>query len=126
MAGSASLVLETAFVRIGVAVVAFAERNAFVSGSALRVGRVALLALYFLVKTGQGVTGLAVIELTFRVLPVNEVVALNAIWAETPFVKVFVARGAGLRDPEESPAEILHLDGSPLGGRNLIGRVAFI
>jgi len=51
---------------------------------------------------------------------------LNAIWAETAFVKVLVARRAGLRDPEEGLAEILHLDSSPLGGRNLIGRVAFI
>ena len=126
MAGGASLLLEAALVRVCVAVVAFTEGNTFIPGCALRVGRVALLALDFLVKAGQGVAGLVVVELTFGVLPVNEVVALNAIWAETAFVTVLVARGAGLRDPEEGLAEILHLDGGALSSGNLVGRVALV
>lgn len=126
MAGGASFVLEAALVRIGVAVVALTERKAFISRRALSVGRVALLAFHFLVKSGQRVTRFAVIEFPGSILPVDEVVALDAILAEAAFVKILVACSAGLRDPEESLAEILHLDGGALGRGNFVGRVALV
>src|SRR5579862_1518006 len=126
VAGGASLVLEAAFVRVSVAVVALAEGKTFIPRRALRVGRVALLAFHFLVKSGQGVARLVVIELARRILPIDEVVALDAIRAEPAFVEILVARRAGLRDPEKRLTEILHLDRGALGSGNLIGRVALI
>ena len=126
VAGGASLVLEAALVRVGVAVVALAEGQTFISRCALRVGRVALLALHFLVESGERVARFVVIELAGRIFPVDEVVALDAIWAEPAFVEIFVTGGAGLRDPKERLAEILHLDRGALGGGNFVGRVALI
>ena len=126
MAGGASLVLEAAFVRVSVAVVALAEGKTFIPRRALRVGRVALLAFHFLVKSGQWVARLVVIELARRIFPINEVVALDAIRAEPALVEILVARRAGLRDPEKRLTEILHLDRGALGSGNLIGRVALI
>ena len=126
VAGGARLVLEAALVRVGVAVVALAEGQTFISRCALRVGRVALLAFHFLVQSGERVACLVVIELARGIFPVDEVVALNAIRAEPAFVEILVTCGAGLRDPEERLAEILHLDRGAIGGRDLIGRVALV
>ena len=121
MARGARLVPETSLVRIGMAVVAFPERQTSVSGSAARIRSVALLALHLLVQTGQRITRFAVIKLSFCILPINEVMALEAILAESSFMEVFVTRSTGLRDPQEGLAEILHLDVRTLGGRNLFG-----
>ena len=121
VARGARLVPKAAFVRIGVAVVAFPERQTSVSGSAACIRSVALLALHLLVQAGQRITCLAVIKPSFRILPIDEVMALEAILAESSFVEVFVARSTSLRDPQESLAEILHLDVGTLGCRNLFG-----
>src|SRR5215469_8504419 len=126
MAGSASFILEAALVRIGMAVVALAEGETLIARFALGIGRMALLAFHFLVKSSEWIAGLVVIELAGSVFPVDEVVALNAIRAEAAFVKVLMARGAGLRDPEKGLAEILHLDSGALGRGNLVGRVALV
>jgi len=126
VAGGAGFVLEAALVRVGVAVVALAEGKTFISWRALCVGGVALLAFHFLVKAGQRVSRLVVIELAGRIFPVDEVVALDAIRAEPTFVEILVARGASLRDSEKRLTEILHLDRGAVGGGNLIGRVALI
>ena len=97
----AALVLETSLVRIGVAIVAFAKRKSLVTGSAARIRRVALLAFHLLVQASQRVSGLVVIELSGSVLPIHKIVTLEAIGSQTPFVEIFVAGGAGLRNSEE-------------------------
>jgi hypothetical protein len=87
---------------------------------------VALFALHLLVETGQGITGLIMVELSGSIFPVDEVMALQAILSQSPFVKVFVASHAFLRNPQEGFAQVLLLYVGALGGGNFLGQVTFI
>jgi hypothetical protein len=66
------------------------------------------------------------VELSGSIFPVDEVVALQAILSQSPFVKVFVASYAFLRNPQEGLAQILLLYVGALGRGNFLGQVAFI
>ena len=122
----AALLLETAFVRIGVAVVALAERQALVAGRTLGVGSVALLALHRLMKSSQGITRLGVVEFPRRIFPIDEVVTLNAVLTEPAFVEILVASRARFGNPEKGFAQVLGLDVGALGRRNPLGEMAFV
>ena len=126
VARRATFVLETSLVRICVTVVALAERQTLVTRSPAGIGRMALLALHLLVQSGQRIAGLVVIKLSGSILPIDEVVALQAILTKTAFVEVLVASHASLRDPEERLAQVLHLDLGALGGRDFVGGVALV
>ena len=126
MARSAALVLEAALVRIGVAVVALAERQALVTRGASSIRRVALLAFHLHMQASQRIARLGVIELAGSVFPVDKVVALDAIRSQPPFVKIFVTRRAGLRDSQEALAQIFRLDVGALGGRNPLRQVTLV
>src|SRR5579883_1516263 len=86
----------------------------------------ALLALHLLVQAGQRIARLVVVELSGSVLPVDEVVALDAIRSEPSFMEVLVAGGAGLRDPQEGPAQVLHLDAGALRGGYPLGQMELV
>src|SRR5215470_11477120 len=81
MARGARLVSETSLVRIGMAVVAFPERQSSIPRCAARVRSMTLLAFHFLVEAGQRITSLAVIKLSLGIFPVDEVMTLEAILA---------------------------------------------
>ena len=98
VAGLAAL-RETAVVRIGVAIRAFGKRDSGIARLAVRARRMTLLALHLRVQSGQWKSRLAVIELPNRErLPIGKVVALQAICAQAPFMLIFVAGGASLRN----------------------------
>lgn len=124
--GRATLVLETSFVRISVTVIAFAERQALVARSAAGIWRMAFLALHLLVKSSQRITGFVVVEFSGSVLPVDEIVALDAILTKTSLMEILVASHASLRDPKERLAQVLHLDLGALGGWDFVGSVALV
>ena len=123
MAGQASA-LEFTLVRIGVAVIATAERQPLIARRPIRPRRVALLALHLHVLPGQRIPRLAVIELG-GLFPVNDVVALDAVLAQLPFVKILMARHAIGRQPKKSLCDVLHLDLRTFAGRNMRGRMTF-
>lgn len=100
MAGRTCL-LDSAMMRILVAVIALAKRKSLVSRLVVRPGCMALLALHLLVLSGQRVPRFRMIERRRDVLPVIEVVAGFALRPETSLVKIFVARGASLGNADE-------------------------
>jgi len=57
-------------------------------------------------------------------LPVGEVVTLDTIRTESPFVRILVAGGAGLRNAQKRPRQILHLDRRARCGGDVVGGVA--
>ena len=65
-------------------------------GSARHVGFMALLASNPNMQACQGIARLRVVKL-LRGFPIREIVAAQAIVAELPFVRIFVARHAVLR-----------------------------
>lgn len=87
---------KTSLMRIGMALSALAEHKADVARLVIRTRRVTLLANNLCVQSGQGKFGFVVIELR-NVFPIFEVVALPAVWAQSPIMFVFVARRARLR-----------------------------
>ena len=125
MAGLAGLLGKAAFMRVGVAVVTFAEGQANVTGLVVRTRRVALFAFDRRVLPGQRITGLRVIERPQNTFPVVEVVALRTIGTEPPGVRILVAGGAGFGNPDEGAVEVLDLDQGALAGGDVVGSVAF-
>ncbi len=89
VAGLASA-LKFPLVRAGMAGVAAVEGQPFITRLAARPRRVALLALHLHVLPGQRIPRLAVIELS-GLLPVNDVVALEAVLPQLAFVKILMA-----------------------------------
>ena len=125
VAGLTGLLGKAALVRIGVAIVAFAEGQAKVTWLVVGARGVAFFAFDRRMLPGQRITGLRVIERPRNVLPVVEVVALRAIGAEPPGVRILVAGGAGFGNPEEGAVEVRDLEQGALAGGNVVGSVAF-
>ena len=116
--------LKLALVRIGVAVIATAERQPFIARRPIRPRRVALLALHLHVRPGERIPRLAVIELG-GLFPVNDIVALNAILPQLSFVKILMARHAVGRQPKKGPCDVLHLDLRAFAGNDVRWGMAF-
>lgn len=111
MAGGAFL-LEGAMMRVGVAVNAAPKLQALIFGRLAGAGgHVAFGAGDFSVEACERVPGLGMIEVR-DVFPRGRVVTGLAIFAELALVKVFVAGQAGLREPQETPVQVLVLDQS--------------
>jgi hypothetical protein len=109
MAGLARL-RESSMMWIAVAVAAFRERDARESRRAARSGRrMAFFAGHLRVKSRQGVSRFAVIELLRR-FPIHEIVALEAILAQLPLVRIVVAGNAILHQSKERAVQILRFD----------------
>ena len=83
----------------------------------------ALGAFHFLVQSSQRILCLAVVEL-IRLLPIDNIMALRAIRAELPFVRILVAAHAFLSHSLEGLGQILHLNKSAHFSGNMGGRVA--
>jgi len=83
---------------------------------------VALLAFHLHVRPGQRIARLAMIELR-RLLPVDDVMALQAILPQLSFMKILMARNAIGGQPQERPRNVLHLDLRTLAGRNMRRRM---
>lgn len=99
-----------AVVRIAVAVRARCKGNAREPRRPARSrGHVTFFAWNFRVESGKRELCLAVIEILCS-LPVHEVVALRAVRAKLPLVRILVARGAYLGQAQECVVQILHLN----------------
>ena len=61
-----------------------------------------------------------------RGLPVDKIVALQAILAELAFVNIFMAAHTILHESEKCSAEIFHLDEGPIGRTNMCGSMALV
>ena len=117
---------ECPVMRVGMAVGAFRERHARESRRASRRRRrVTFRARHLRVQSRERESCLVMIDFRRR-FPVDEIVALHAILAELPFVRVIVTGHAILRQSEERLPQILHLDRGLLGSLNVRGRVALI
>lgn len=123
--GLARLRSEAPFVGVGMTVAAFSECQPHIPGLIVRAGRVTLLARNLCVKPSQRILGLVVVKLR-DILPILEIVALLAVLSQPAVVLVFVARSASLRQAEEGPAPVPHLDRHALQGRDAVGRVASV
>lgn len=109
VAGGAGL-LETAVMRILMAVVAFAEGKTLVARLAIGAGCMTLFALHLLVLSGERIAGLGVIEGLRDVFPVVEIVAGLALLTEASLVEILMAGAARSGNADEAPVQILHLD----------------
>jgi hypothetical protein len=120
--------LEAAVVNVGMAIGALGERKSGISWLAVRASRMAFLALHLGVQTGERIACLGVVELLDggERFPVGEVVALLAICAEPPLVRILVAGSARLGNAKESLAQVFDLDDPAVGWRHVVGRVAAI
>src|SRR5437868_14872712 len=105
----ATSLAKTPFVRISMAVIAFAKWKSDVPRLVVRSGRVALFTSNCGMQSRQGVFGLGVIELR-NVLPIFEVVTGFTLRPEASIVLVFVACGARLRNSEEGLIAIADLN----------------
>jgi len=124
VAGLAAL-RETAVVRIGVTIRALGKRYPGVARLAVGARCVALFTLHLDVRSGQRIACLGVIKLAnVDRLPVGVVVALDTIRTESPFVRILVAGGAGLRNAQKAARKVLHLDRRALRWDNMIGAMA--
>lgn len=93
--------LERAFVRVHMAIDAGRELHVLVArGTAGHIGLVAFFACHFDVLAGQRITCLRVIELLGG-FPIREVMALQAVVAELPLMRILVTRHAILRQTKE-------------------------
>lgn len=117
---------ECPVMRVGMAVRAFRERHAREPRRASRRrGRVAFRARHLLVQSRERESCLVVIDFRRR-FPVHEIVALDAILAELPLVRIIVTGHAIRRQPEVRLPQILHLDRGLHGSLNVRGRVTLI
>lgn len=106
---------ETAAVRVLVAIRTLIEGNANVLRLSIGAVGMALRALHLCVQPGQGIAGLGVIELRDAdLLPVDEVMARLALRPQATSVLIFVAGGAGSREPKIAAAQIFLFDGQPI------------
>ena len=111
---------KTAAMRIFVAVRTLIEGNSDILWLAVGTVRVALRALHLRMQSGQRIARLGVIELRDAdLLPVDEVVTGLALRSQASFVLIFVAGGAGSRDPEIGADQILFFDCCPLLRRDV-------
>jgi len=94
VAGSTGLG-KAAFVRIGMAIGTFAEREPLKTRLLIRARRVALLAFHLCMQAGERELGLGMVEFSGRIFPVRTVVALRAVVTQAAIVHVLVARRAG-------------------------------
>ena len=109
--------LERAVVRIGVAIRALAERDPHKTQQ-LRIARLRLvtpLAKNPRVRARQREACARVVKPRHR-LPVVEAMAPRAVLAKLALVRVFMTGEAVPRQAQETPVEVLHLDGRALGG----------
>ena len=95
--------------RIGVARIASVKRHAGPLGFALQRRRVALLALYVSVRSGQSELRFTVIELRHPA-PIRRGVTLLAGGPQSPLVLVLMAGEAFLREAEVGAIQVLDLD----------------
>jgi len=118
--------LERAFMRINMAIIARLELHVFVTRRAARyVWLVALFALNLEVEAGQRVVGLRMIKLV-RGFPIREVVAGLAFVSELALVRIFVAVNAVLCQSEKRFRRVLHLDERALIRDHVTGHVALL
>ncbi len=109
------------------AIGAHSERDADVLRLVIRPESMAFLAFHLRVQTGQRIACLRVIELLdLDRLPVLKVVALGAIWTESPLVLVLVTGDAIRRKSEKSFVQIFDFDRGTLRSGNFVCRVAAI
>jgi len=117
--------LELTFMRIEVAARAGGEFHVVVAWRAAgRIGLVTLFAGDFHVQAGEWITCFCVIEVLGG-FPILNVVALHALSAELPFVRIVVARGAIGRKAEVGFGEVVILDEGFFCGDHVRGGVAF-
>ena len=116
--------LKLTFMRIGVAVVTASERQPFIARRSIGTWRVALLALHLRVRPGQRIARLAVIEFS-RLLPVDNVVTLQAVLPKLPFMEIRMTRHAIGREPQKRPRNVLHLDLRALAGGDVRWSMTF-
>lgn len=122
----ANLWLERTFVRIHVAIEACLELHVLISRRAAQdIRLVALFARDLNVLAGEGIAGLRMVKLLCG-LPVGKIVALQAIVAELPFVHIFMARHAILREPEKRLGKILVLNKRALFADHVHRRMTFL
>lgn len=112
--------------RVGVAVGALAKRQASVAWLPFRVAGMTLLAFHRLMQSGKRVARFRVVEFAGDIFPIIEVVALQAVLSEAPFVRVFMAGHAGGRNTEKRSAQFLRLDLATVSSRNLFRQVALV
>jgi len=121
MAGLAAL-RETPVVRVVVAIRTLGKRNPRIARLGVRARHVALLALHLDVQSGQRILRLGVIKLAdVDRLPIRVVVALNTIRAQASFMRILVARGAGLGHAQKAARQVLHLDRWTRCGSDVVG-----
>ena len=109
VAGFAGL-LEFAFVWIGVAVSTILEFEVGVARLTIRPGRVALGAGDRCVLAGEGISGLGMVEGLFvelGALPACGVVALQAVLAEAPLVRILMAGAASCAETHPRVIQVL-------------------
>lgn len=107
MAGLAGL-RKRSVMRIGVAIRTFGERHTGKSRGASGFWRgVAFRASDVRVQAHQREPGFRMVELCGR-LPVNKVVALQAVLSELAVMNILVTCHASLRQPEKGLAQVLH------------------
>lgn len=90
VAGLAGLLREAAFVRVAVAIRAFAERQSRETRLLIGAGCVALLTFDLGMQAGKRVAGFRVIKLPGSIFPVRAVVTLRTIRPEAALVCILV------------------------------------
>lgn len=110
MTGLAAL-REASAVGIGMAVRTLAKWNSGIARLIILAGRVALLAAYIRVKSGERIARLRVIEFFYvNRFPVIVVVTLEAVGSQAAFVLVFVTGRTRLRQSKKRAVEVTYLD----------------
>lgn len=125
MARLASLLRETAVMRIGVAIGTSLEGQADVPGLVVGSRRVTLRARHLRVQSRQRIPGLVVVELR-DILPVFEIVALLTVLPQPSLVLVLVTVHAIGRNSQKRPGFVANLNRKQLALRDVGGRVAAV
>ena len=109
-------------VNIGVAIYALAERNSGVSWLVVGTRRVAFLTGNLRMHPGKRIARFGVVELLDRRdrFPVGRVMALLAIRAQPPLVRIFVTAGACVGQADEGLIQIFDLDEGSISRRNML------
>ena len=111
--------------RIGVALRAFGEPHTGISRGASGLCRgVAFRAGDVRVQARQREPGFRMVELCGR-LPVNKVVALQAVLSELAVMNILVTCHANLRQPEKGLAQVFHLNQRTLRSSDMSGHMTF-
>lgn len=116
---------KTAAVRIGVAIVAIVKSDARIARLVVAILSVAALAGNFGVQSGQGITRQRVIEGDdVDRLPLDEVVTLKAIRAQSPLMLISMTGRTRRRNSEKCFVQILDADRCTCAFWNVFWRVA--